>query len=258
MLFNYMIWLKCGNINVPQGPKTNTTVGGSRHRSQVLHNYRTLNGFISEAQDVRSAKNSPLLRERGNMVFDLRNSVSDSRGPQISRKPPSPIHERYFYFPFVRWINLKVSSEIEALTAGFNSAPLPVRFHFASSVWQLAGLRDTLVKWIFTQKGSFFRSLCLFLPFIFLPRLSPSATARLCHQDLRWAVGVYSKQPSALTIQLFIPLRRQKAVRCSPFEGVVGGLAGVVVGWLGGGLFITWVLCTGLWDDVLSVFDDCY
>lgn len=35
------------------------------------------------------------------------------------------------------------------------------------------------------------------------------------------------------------------------FEAVVAGL------WQGG-LFITSVLCTGLWDDVLSVLDDCY
>lgn len=34
---------------------------------------------------------------------------------------------------------------------------------------------------------------------------------------------------------------------------VIGGGGGGA-----GGLFITWVLCTGLWDDVLSVFDDCY
>lgn len=45
---------------------------GSRQHSVVLHDCRTVNGFISEAQDVRSANNTPQLSERGNMVFYLR------------------------------------------------------------------------------------------------------------------------------------------------------------------------------------------
>lgn len=40
-----------------------------------------------------------------------------------------------------------------------------------------------------------------------------------------------------------------------PLGGVVGGKE--ALGGRGGGS-ITWVLCTGLWVDVLSVFDDCY
>lgn len=60
------------------------------------------------------------------------------------------------------------------------------------------------------------------------------------------------KAPLSTDNASFIALKkRQNTVSCSPFEGVVGGPRR-------GGLFITWVLCTGLWDDVLSVFDDCY
>lgn len=55
-----------------------------------------------EAQDVRSAKNTPQLSERGNVVFDLRNEVGGSGGPKSQRrKRPSQTLERYFYFPFV-------------------------------------------------------------------------------------------------------------------------------------------------------------
>lgn len=42
------------------------------------------------------------------------------------------------------------------------------------------------------------------------------------------AVAAYTKHPSALTMPLFIALRKIDTVCCSPFEGIVGGL------WRGG------------------------
>lgn len=39
-------------------------------------------------------------------------------------------------------------------------------------------------------------------------------------------VSVYTKQLSALTIQLFIPWRRENTVSCSPCEGTAGELWG--------------------------------
>lgn len=65
-------------------------------------------------------------------------------------------------------------------------------------------------------------------------------------------VSVYTKHPSGLTMLLFTALRKRAKLHVDLLlEDWQGGL------WQWG-LFITWVLCTGLWDDVLSVLDDCY
>lgn len=90
-------------------------------------------------------------------------------------------------------------------------------------------------------------------------------TVCLSHNLNLWPVAQQSNrllvfmQSYALHWQcLFLSLLEgQSAVCWSPFEGLVGGLLQGDWGG-GGGLFISAVLCMGLWDDVLSELDDRY
>lgn len=152
-------------------------------------------------------------------------------------------------------------SETEVLTAGFNGALLPVRLHFAVNFdrsWTVI-----LISLDIYTETCFLLSPPLFPPFHF-PALSLSLTVSDCDR-LPQSPMIYDELHNSATSRRCLykaPLRTdnasfhcsekdRKTVRCSPFEAVVGGL------WQGG-LFITSVLCMGLWDDVLSVLDDCY
>lgn len=107
-----------------------------------------------------------------------------------------------------------------------------MRLHLAVNSDSSWTVRHISLMDIHTETLFFFLCFSSFLPFIPPPPLClwlwPSASVAkvwfmMSCITAQQAAGVYTKQPSALTIPLFIPRSRQNTVRSSPFEGVVGG-----------------------------------
>lgn len=141
-----------------------------------------------------------------------------------------------------------------------HSALLAVRLHLAVNSDSSWAVRHISLADIHTQKNVM--SLCFssVLPFIFLSCLSPIVTVCLCRPCM-----IYNELYKATTSRpclykatlstdntAFHSLEEREFCTLLSFWRS-GGRAVAR-----GGFLITWVLCTGLWDDVLSVFDDCY
>lgn len=173
-------------IKWPLYQGSNTTAGGSRKRSVVLHDCRTVNGFISKAQDLRSANNTPQLSERGNMVFYLRPYVGDSNGPKSQRSKLAKSNPlAIFLFPSCQLNKLESVQWNWSPNSWLHCALLPVRLHFAVDpphrAWTVIhiSLED-----IHTKKANFPSSSFPFIPFHFPLCLCLIVTVCLCHLSM--------------------------------------------------------------------------
>lgn len=166
-----------------------------------------------------------------------------------------------FLFPFSQLNKLKCVQWNWSPDSWVHSALLPVRLHLAVNSdrpWTV--IHITLVDIHTETLFSFYVSLPpspSFLSFSLsvsdcdrLP-LSPKYDSWWVAQQCNKPLVFIQRTPQRWQCLFSLLWERQNTVGCSPFEGVVGGLGQ-------GGLFITSGLCTGLWGDVLSVFDDCY